>query len=298
MMCFKFKAQTRQAQGTRYRQQVRFWMMLLCFACTATLHAKNEETVPEEYLELYRIIESEQALVERMRSNLAPEKLDSEIELRLGEIDEAYRAYIDKFPLNTFGQILYGKFLRKANRPEDAYAIFLDIQEDNPDIAVVNQHLALFASEIGDFENAYRYFMRALELEPETALFHYQMGEFLHAYKNPLVREIPLPVSDVEQRMLAHFEKAHQLAPDNRDFHARWAEAFFDVFNPDWSRALEIWDTLLATSSQQFERDVLRLQKARVLVETRKFWEAGELIRSVRDPALSEAKDQLLARIP
>jgi tetratricopeptide (TPR) repeat protein len=298
MMCFKFNVQTRQVQGSSNQRQVVSWFLLLCLASTTALLAGDEEPVPEEYLALYQIIQSEQALVERMSSNLAPEKLDSEIELRLREIDQAYRAYIDEYPLNTFGQILYGKFLRKANRPEDAYAVFLDIQEDNPDIAVVNQHLALFASEIGDFENAYRYFQRALELEPETALFHYQMGAFLHSFKLSLVRELPLPVSEVEQRMLSHFEKAHQLAPDIRDFQLRWAEAYFDVFNPDWSRALELWDALLATSSQQFERDVLRLQKARVLVETRKYWDAGELIRSVRDPSLTEAKEKLLARIP
>ncbi|MEQ9825208.1 MAG: hypothetical protein ABQ298_12565 [Puniceicoccaceae bacterium] len=273
---------------------------ILGFACLVLLNplfAKSDQ-VPAEYRELHAIVEMEQTLMKRMQADLPGNKLDKEIQLRLNEIDEAYRSYLDTYPRSTFGQILYGKFLRKADRSEAAYAIFLDVQEDNPDIAVVNQHLALFASEIGDFKDAFRYFERAIELEPNEALYHYQFGEFLHSFRQALMVEQVLPLSELENRMAQSFRRAHELAPENRDFHARWAESFFDVFNPDWESVLPIWDELLRTSNNQFERDVLRLQKARVLLKLQRYFEASQLIEPIADPALQDSKRELLDTIP
>lgn len=278
----------------------RCFRCMLGLACLVLFHPlfSKSDPVPAEYRELHAIVEMEQTLMKRMQADLPGNKLDKEIQLRLDEIDEAYRSYLDSYPRSTFGQILYGKFLRKADRSEAAYAIFLDVQEDNPDIAVVNQHLALFASEIGDFKDAYRYFERAIELEPNEALYHYQFGEFLHSFRQALMVEQVLPLSELENRMAASFRRAHELAPENRDFHARWAESFFDVFNPDWERVIPIWDELLRTSNNQFERDVLRLQKARVLLKLQRYFEASQLIDPIADPALQESKRELLDAIP
>jgi len=274
-------------------------MISLAFVPMQWALANNDkEEVPAEYSELYAIVEAEKTLMERMESDVPEAKLDKEIQLRLDEIDESYRNYIDKFPNSVFGQILYGKFLRKADRSDDAYAVFLDIHEDNPDIAVVNQHLALFASEIGDFQDALKYWNKAIELEPNQALYHYQFGEYLYTYKIQLMQQHLMSVSEIEDRMVASFGKAHKLAPENRDFHVRWAESFFDSFQPDWNQVLTIWDELLETSHNQFERDVLRLQKVRVLIELQRFYDAEQLLNSVSDPALEEARSKLKDKLP
>ena len=262
------------------------------------LSKNDNEEVPAEYSELYAIVEAENTLMKRMESDVPEAKLDKEIQLRLEEIDESYRLYIDKFPNSVFGQILYGKFLRKADRSDDAYAVFLDIHEDNPDIAVVNQHLALFASEIGDFQDALKYWEKAIQLEPNQALYHYQFGEYLYTYKIQLMKQHLLSVSEIENRMVASFAKAHQLAPENRDFHVRWAESYFDSFQPDWHHVLTLWNDLLETSNNQFERDVMRLQKTRVLIELQRFYEAEQLLNSVTDPALADAKSKLKEKLP
>jgi len=271
----------------------------LLISSSALLVAKNhDEEVPAEYQELLEIVEAEKTLMNRMESDLPEEKLDKEIELRLTEIEASYKDYIDRYPRAVFAQILYGKFLRKANRAEDAYAVFLDIHEDNPDIPVVNQHLALFASEIGDFKDALKYFEKAIQLDPDQALYHYQFGEYLDTFKIELMKEHLLSISEIEDRMVASFQRAHELAPENRDFHVRWAESYFDKFNPDWQAVLNIWDDLLADSTNLFERDVLRLQKVRVLIELQRYFDAEEILKSVSDPALMEAKTQLMQKLP
>ena len=276
----------------------RFMFLVMLLGLPLLSAFGEKDTLKPEYRELMDIVESEKTLVERMQSDIPEEKLEAEIELRISTIIEAYKTYLENYPRNVFAKILYGKFLRKTNKPKEANEVFLEIHEDNPKIAVVNQNLALYAAEVGDYENAYKFFESSIALEPETALFHYQFGEFLYTYKNTLVKRQILTISQWEDKMKLSFRKAHKLEPENRDFHARWAESFFDVFQPDWNKALAIWDELISTSTNLFERDVMNLQKARVLIELSRYYEARELIEGVKDPALVGSKQKLLKQLP
>lgn len=277
-----------------------FRVVFVCLfvALSLPLNGKKSDTLKPEYHELLIIVDAEKTLLERMKSDLSEEKLNAEIAMRAESIEKSYHAYLEDYPSSVFAKILFGKFLRKIDKTEDADDLFLDIHEDNPDIAVVNQQLALYASEKGKFVNAYKFFTVAISLEPETALFHYQKGEFLYTYKIPLIKQLVLSISEVERQMNLAFETAHKLAPDNRDFHLRWAESFFDVFNPDWTTILPIWDELLESTSNLFERDVLRLQKARVLIKLSRYMEARNLVESVNDSALNDSKKKLLELLP
>ena len=280
-------------------KRIRLFLMALTLALPFITFAKETDELKPEYKELMEIIESEKMLTDRMQEkDVSEENLDAEIELRINEIIEMYKTYLDDYPRNVFAQILYGKFLRKANKPNEANEVFLEIHEENPEIAVVNQHLALYASEQGDYESAYKFFQTAIRLEPDTALYHYQFGELLYTFTDELVRSQMLTISEIEDKMRLSFRKAHDLQPENRDFHTRWAESYFDVFQPDWSEALGIWNELIATSTNLFERDVLYLQKARVLTKLSRYYEARELIESVKDPALIGSKKKLLKELP
>lgn len=280
-------------------KRIRLSLLALTLVLPSLFLAGKTDELKPEYKELMDIVESERMLVDRMQEDdVSDANLDAEIELRINTIIESYQSYLEKYPRSVFAQILYGKFLRKANKPKKANEVFLEIHEDNPEIAVVNQHLALYAGEQGNYKSAYKFFQTAIKLEPDTALYHYQFGEMLYTFRNELVRDQMLTISEVEDEMSRSFKKAHDLEPENRDFHTRWAESYFDVFQPNWNEALAIWNELIATSNNLFERDVLYLQKARVLMKLTRYYEARELIESVKDPALTGSKKKLLKELP
>jgi tetratricopeptide (TPR) repeat protein len=258
----------------------------------------QDEPVPAEYAELMALVEQEKNLINRLDSKVAPDKLDTEIQMRIDEIAEAYEAYIDRYPNSVFAKLIYGKFLRKTDQPKRANELFLDIHEEFPDLPVVNQQLALYASEKGDLKKALHFFQKTLELDPTQALYHYQYGEFLYAYKTALIKGNHMPISEVESQMESSFRRAHEMEPGNRDFHMRWAESYHDIFNPDWEKILPEWNTLLETSRNSFEKDVIRLQKARVLIKLSRFFEARQLVEAVSDPALEDSRHQVSKLLP
>ncbi|MCG8524884.1 MAG: hypothetical protein MI748_00775 [Opitutales bacterium] len=279
----------------------RYFLLFVLALDTGGLIAKKkveEEELKPELRELMAIVEAEDALVLRMRDNVAPDKLRVELNHRIDSIENQYRAYIEHYPDSVFAQILFGKFLRKTNQDDQAYKVFKAIQDDTPEIAVVNQHLALHASEKGDYADAWKYFKNAIELEPTTALYHYQFGVFVYTYKTRLITKQFTTVSKAEDLIINAFRTAAELDPDNRDFKLRWAETYFDMLNPNWNEVLPIWEELMATSRNQFEKDVIRMQTARVLAELKRFYEARQLVEGVDDPTLLESKQKLLDMLP
>jgi tetratricopeptide (TPR) repeat protein len=273
-------------------------LLIGLLASPSPVSGSRAEQVSPEIAELKAIVDAEAMLVQRMQQLVPSEKLDKEVAHRIENIKTLYDDYLIKYPSNPFGGILYGKFLRKVNQPHEANEVFLDIHEDNPEIAVVHQHLALYASELGNYPEAFRFFRSAIALEPGAALFHYQFGEFLHTYSMSLIQHKLVGHSEVEELMTQAFAEASRLEPANRDFRLRWAESFFDVFRPDWPHALDLWDGLIASSTNRFELEVLRLQKARVLIELKRWEEARSLVLSVSDPSLQNDRRKLLAALP
>ena len=97
--------------------------------------------------------------------------------------------------------------------------------------------------------------------------------------------------------MLAAFEKANALEPNNKDFSWRHAQAFHDVLLPDPKEALKAWEALETTASSQAEKDSIALHQAYWLLELRKVATARSRLSSIQTPSLKETRDQLWQQI-
>jgi len=193
--------------------------------------------------------------------------------------------------------ILYGKFLRRIGELDRANEVFVAANEIDPNIAVVKQQIGNYLAEQGDFVLALRYLMAAVELEPKVAVYHYQIGLLLDHFRDPLLEKTELTQSTLERNLLDAFRQAVVLAPQNRQFRVRYAEAFFDVDRPDWFQALRQWDKLAEAPESDVQAQLIALQRARVLVELDRHDDARAALARVDRPSLASLKAELLARI-
>jgi len=217
---------------------------------------------------------------------------------RVRALLDSYQTFIDANPEYVPGLILYGKLLRKVEDYRTANIVFLKANELDPNIAVVKQQIGNYLAEEGKFELALPYFLAAVELEPSVALYHYQLGEMIWFSRQQLVDSGSFTKVALDKQMLEAFRNAAELAPDNRDFQMRYGEAFFDVQNPDWTLALEHWDGMLTTPLSDIERDILALQKARVLIKIERFDKARALLETIERSALESSRQKLLSELP
>jgi hypothetical protein len=86
--------------------------------------------------------------------------------------------------------------------------------------------------------------------------------------------------------------------PENKDFLFRNGEAYYDLHTPRWDDALTIWTAIGARSDlTPFEKDVVRLHKARVLCELGRDKEALALLHDDVAPFLKATRARLMKRL-
>lgn len=216
---------------------------------------------------------------------------------RLLEVVYAYENFIARFPESELGYIFYGKLLRKIGMNKKANNMFARANRINPNLPVVKQQIGNFLAEEGMFELALPYFISAIELDPNTALYHYQLGELLFTYYEAYLSKEIFDRSTLDEKMLTAFRRAAELEPKERTFAYRYAEALYDVEHPDWHLALKTWDDLLKSADDERERDIIRMHQARLYILWGHPEVAKRILDSIDQPALEASRKELLAQI-
>lgn len=242
------------------------------------------------------IYEEQQALYAEIEAD--PTGRDEpEYERRLRAIGTEYESLLLDSPDYAYGYLMYGKFLRRTGNPRAANNAFLKANMLDPNFAVAKQQIGNFLAEEGEYGLALPYYLSAIELEPDEPLYRYQLGELLYSYRDFYVDSGKFDRPTIDQNMLDAFHAAVERAPDNREFRQRYAEAFFDVESPDWDEAMKQWNVLMGRSESDLQRELIQLQRARILIELKRPEEARLILNRVERPSLQEARTELQERL-
>ena len=194
--------------------------------------------------------------------------------------------------------IHYGKMLRKIGQDEYSLRIFLKADHLEGRFAVIKQQIGNYLAENGRFGEALGYFLQAIELEPEVALYHYQLGELLALFRESFIADEILFPDVVDEKIHTAFSQAVELEPENRGYRMRRAESCYDIEKPDWETALARWDELQEDAGSEFEREAIQLHRARAMVELKRYSEAKAALEEVGDARLASSRQWVLQKLP
>ena len=209
----------------------------------------------------------------------------------------AYRAYLIDYPEDVNALILYGKLLRRIDQREESFAAFLKADGLDPEIAVIKQQIGAHLAESGKGKAALPFYLRAVELEPETAAYHFSLGQLLHEFRETFIEDGVFTRDRLEREMLKAFKRAAALQPDAFDLQMRLGEAYYDLARPDWRAALRRWKELRKRAKTPLRAEILDLHCARVMGKLGRQEEARSLAEAVAHPALQNSKQQALDEI-
>jgi tetratricopeptide (TPR) repeat protein len=216
---------------------------------------------------------------------------------RLDTLSDAFAEYVADYPSDVMGLILWARLLQIMDRNEAALQLFRKADELDSEIAVVKQQIGNHLAESGEGIAALSYLFRAVELEPEQAVYHYQLGELLDHFREDFLNEAILSRSDLDSAMQRAFREAAHLQPEDFDLQMRYGESYYDVENPDWEQALKHWQAMEAAETEVFREQVILLHVARVLIELERAVEALEALEDIRHSSLRASRDALVKRI-
>lgn len=212
--------------------------------------------------------------------------------MRLNQLANVWSEFASEHKDNLETQILYGKFLRSARYDKDAYSVFLSVDKKNPNVAVVKQQLSTFETEQKEFKKAYLHIKEAVRLEPQNAVYQAQLGELLFKAGEELVKSSEISKEQRDDEMLSAFKSASQNNSDI-NFLIRYAQAFYDVKNPNLSEALMLWQKAETLAPLGFEKDEVRVHIANILIELNKFDEANSVLQKIITQNYSKERDAL-----
>jgi tetratricopeptide (TPR) repeat protein len=222
---------------------------------------------------------------------------EDDLDRRINELVQSYRSYLVGQPSDVSAYILYGKLLRRVQEHEQAFLAFLKADELDPKIAVVKQQIGNHLAEEGKGKAALTFYLQAVDLEPETAIYHFSLGQLIVEFRGEFVADKIFTQDALEREMLKAFRTAAKLAPDNFDYQMRLGEAYYDLTSPDWRSALVHWNKLSKETTTSLQKEILRLHRARVLGKLGRAEEANQLLAKVLNPALQNSKQQVLDEI-
>ena len=78
----------------------------------------------------------------------------------------------------------------------------------------------------------------------------------------------------------------------------RHAKAFYDLTTPRWAEALPVWEKVEELATTEPQRQLVRMQRANVLLKLARPVEAKLLLDSVTNPEFATEKQTLLDALP
>ena len=220
-----------------------------------------------------------------------------DLERHVTDLIGAYSAYLLDHPKDVNALILYGKLLRRVQRFDEAFSAFLKADELDPGIAVVKQQIGTHLAETNKPKAALPFYLRAVELEPETAVYHFALGELLHEFRREYIDEGIFTRDALEREMIKAFKKAAALQPEAFDLQMRLGEAYYDLSSPDWKAALLHWNKMRKETGNELRIEILDLHRARVMSKLGRTEQAIELAQKVQTPSLQKSKQEVLDEI-
>ena len=270
------------------RFSLRMISLLLALAVVAPAQS---ETLAERSL---------REIVSRQKNVMARAEADKEhldeawLRGELQSIISSYDILIQKSPDFAAGFAAYGLLLAQVGMTRDAAGMLMKANQLDGEIPLVKNEIARLLAEDGKVPEALPWLTAAVDLDPQEPLYHYHLGKLLTEGRDDLIATGQFTRESLDKAMLAAFQRAATLAPDNFGYAYRAAEAYYDLAEPKWDEALAAWSALEARAKPGVEQQTIRLHAANVLIKQGKIDHAKVLLASVTEPALQKQKQTLL----
>jgi len=263
---------------------------------SSSVKAGEPDSITFAERRLLDIQKQQQNLTEDYREN--PDNFtEDSLQMRFQNIARRYESYLASNPEDNTARSLYGKFLVAMGQHEKAIRQFLEVDRKEPSIPVVKQQIGNYLAENGRYMAALPYFINAADLDHEEGIYPYQLGILLYEFKDEYIRDGFYDTDTLNREMQEAFEEAVSREPENFVFMLRYGESFYDVKNPDWERALEIWKKTLELAQSELDRQVVHLHMAKVYHNMGQNRRASELAEKVTHDKLLFTRDQILDSI-
>ncbi len=212
---------------------------------------------------------------------LPNEELNRRILERFAAVQKEYEGFLGRHPDHARAYIAYGSFLNDT-KDEDAAALqwekALKLDPKNP--AVYN-NLANVYGHHGPVTNAFKYYAKAIELNPYESVYYHNFGTTVYLFRHDATNFYQISEQQVFDKALDLYDKAQKLDPDNFLLASDIAQTYYGIKPMRTQAALVSWTNALNIARDEVEREGVEIHLARIKINAGRFDEARAHLATV-----------------
>jgi len=275
-------------------------------ARTNVVRPAPDDPVEREYQKLLELDDQSREEVDRLirefpqstePTDKAREVLRQQVEERLGVVRKAYEDFLRRHPKHARARLAYGSFLNDLKDEEGAVQQWEQARQLEPENPAAWNNLANYYGHRGPVTNAFRYYQRALELDPHEPVYYHNFGTTVYLFRQDAMQFFGINEQQVFDKALDLYARALQLDPTNFFLAHDIAQTYYGIRPLRTNEALLAWTYTLGLARDEVERQGVLIHIARVNIMAGRFDAARKLLERVTEPALAELKSRVLRNL-
>ena len=189
--------------------------------------------------------------------------LKEKVTQRLEKLEKLYQSFLDKYPNDVDGHIIFGSFLDDLGREGDAKAAWEKALElDKTDPAIWN-NLANYYGHNGPVKKAFEFYEKAIDLKPDEALYYHNYATTVYLFRKDATQYWGVDEQKVFDKAFGLYGEAMKLAPKDFTLASDVAQSFYMPKPFRHEEAIDAWKHTLTLAQDENQRQGVYLHLAR-----------------------------------
>jgi tetratricopeptide (TPR) repeat protein len=221
------------------------------------------------------------------------EELNKRILARFESVRKGYEDFLKRYPNNVRGHLAYGSFLNDIGDEDAAMLQNETARQLDPKNPAAWNNLANYYGENGPLTNAFIYYAKAIELNPNESVYYQNFATTVYLYRKDAREFYGINEQQVFDKALALYQKAVKLDPDNFPLATDYAQSYYGIKPLRTNDALVAWTNALQIAHDDTEREGVYIHFARIQMAAGRYAEARAQLNAVTNPMYADLKARL-----
>jgi len=283
--------------------------------------AQLNDPAEREYLKLLELDDAAQAEVDRwikennefkaQGAGVEAITLNARIEKRFEPVKKAYEDFLRRNPNHARARLAYGSFLNDIHEEEEAQAQWEKAREADPKNPAAWNNLANYYGHNGPVSNSFRYYAKAIELDPTESTYYYNLATTVYLFRRDATNFYNITEQQVFEKAMGLYRKALEFDPGNFVLATDYAQSYYG-FDPKltgnaeqdrkikqkhFEDAMAAWNEAFKLAGDDTERQGVLLHYARLQINADRFEEARKNLNGITNDMFKVTKQNLLRKL-
>lgn len=216
------------------------------------------------------------------------------IQTHFEPVRKAYEDFLKRHPDHARARLAYGSFLGDIKDEDGAHDQWERARQLDPKIPAAWNNLAKYYAHCGPVTNAFEYYAKAIELDPNEPLYYQSLGTVVYLFRTAAMEHYRINEAQVFDKALDLYAQALERDPTNFLLATDIAQTYYGIKPQRTEDALLAWRYAQKLARDEIEREGIYVHFARFKLNAGRFDEARRDLDAITNAMYADLKKRVL----